>query len=184
MEKRVTSLGDFFLTVKRNRMPLFLTGASLLLILIFLYYYYIPPATDIGPEQPIPFSHRIHAGVKEIQCLFCHSYAGRSTNPGIPSAEKCLFCHKYIIPGHPEIRKVHRYFNTGTPIPWKNVVYLPEHVFFNHERHIKKSIVCQECHGIVERMDRLQKAEFKMGFCVGCHRKRNANIDCWLSCHN
>jgi hypothetical protein len=184
MDAAITPPDNIFTLLKRNRMPIFLSGFSLFLVLVFLYYFYIPPATRIGPEQPIPFSHRVHAGIKEIQCQFCHPFVGRSTSPGIPPVEKCLFCHKYIIANHPEIQKVHRYFNSGVPIPWKNAVYLPEHVFFNHERHIKKDIACQECHGPVEAMDRIGRTDFQMGFCVTCHEKENANLDCWLACHN
>ncbi len=165
-------------------MPLFLSICCLVLLAGFLYFFYVYPAAGLGPEQPIPFSHRIHVGVKDIQCQFCHPYVGRSTFPGIPPVEKCLFCHRYVIPNHPEIRKEHEYFDSGTPIPWVKVNYLPEHVFFNHERHIKKEIECEACHGAVKTMDRLNKAAFKMGFCIECHRKKEANLDCWLACHN
>ena len=170
--------------MKRNIMPLFLSICCLVLISGFLYFFYLYPAVGLGPEQPISFSHRIHVGVKDIQCRFCHPNVGRSTFPGMPPVEKCLYCHRYVIPNHPEIRKEHKYFNSRTPIPWVKVNYLPEHVFFNHERHIKKEIECEACHGEVKTMDRLNKAAFKMEFCIGCHRKKEANLDCWLSCHN
>jgi hypothetical protein len=98
--------------------------------------------------------------------------------------EKCLYCHKHIIANHPEIKKEHRYFDTKTSTPWVKVNYLPEHVFFNHERHIKKEIVCEQCHGKVETIDRLKGVEFKMGFCIACHKEKKANLDCWLACHN
>jgi hypothetical protein len=184
METGFTSLNSPLSALKRSKMSIYLTMCSLLLVLLFLYYFYIPPATEIGPEQPIPFSHRIHVSVKQIQCAFCHPYAGRSNHPGIPPVEKCLFCHKYIIPNHPEIRKEHRYFNTRTPTPWRKANYLPEHVLFSHQRHIKKEVTCQECHGAVERMDRIKGVDFKMGFCIACHEKKKANLDCWLACHN
>jgi hypothetical protein len=154
------------------------------LTLLFLYYFYVPPASDVGPEQPIAFSHRVHTGVKEIQCRFCHPYVDRSSFPGIPPVEKCLYCHKYIIAGHPEIQKEHKYFNTKTPTPWVKVNYIPEHVFFNHKRHVKKQIDCSECHGAVETMDRLKEQKFEMAFCINCHQEKKANLDCWLACHN
>jgi hypothetical protein len=170
--------------VANNRIPLLLTGFCVLSVIFFLYYFYIPPATHIGPEQPIPFSHRVHSGVKEIQCKFCHPYVARSNHPGIPPVEKCLYCHKYIIAKHPQILKEHAYFNTQTPVPWRKVNYLPEHVLFNHQRHIKKEIACQECHGAVETMDRLKGKHFQMGFCIECHQEKKANLDCWLACHS
>ena len=168
----------------RNKLPILMILCCLGIIAVGLYLFYLMPVKGLGPEQPIPFSHRVHAGVKEIQCEFCHPYVNRSTFPGIPPVEKCLYCHKYIIANHPQIKKEHDYFNSKTSTPWVKVNYLPEHVFFNHERHIKKEIVCEQCHGKVETMDRLKDAEFKMGFCIACHKEKKANLDCWLACHN
>jgi hypothetical protein len=170
--------------VSSNRTPIAWTAICVLLIVGFLYFFYTPPATDIGPAQPIPFSHRLHSGVKAIQCVFCHPYVGRATYPGIPPVEKCLYCHTYIIANHPQILKEHDYFDTRTPTPWRKVFYVPEHVFFNHQRHIKQAVACAECHGAVETMDRLKGQWFRMGFCISCHRERGANLDCWLACHN
>jgi len=167
-----------------NMRLLLLSGLSVVLVLGFLYFFYASPATSIGPAQPISFSHRVHAGIKQIQCEFCHPYVGRSINPGVPAVEKCLFCHNYIIRNHPEIKKEHQYYNTNTPTPWRKVFYLPEHVVFNHQRHIKKDIQCIQCHGDVATMDRLKTTRFRMGFCIQCHREKGANVDCWLACHS
>jgi len=167
-----------------NRLLLLLSGLCVALAIGFLYFFYASPATSIGPAQPISFSHRVHAGVKQIQCRFCHPYVGRSINPGVPPVDKCLFCHRYIIANHPEILKEHAYYNTGTPTPWRKVFYLPEHVLFNHERHIRKEIDCVSCHGEVATMDRLKTTRFRMGFCIQCHREKGANVDCWLACHS
>ena len=182
--KLIASFGETVSSLAQNKVPLLWAGLSVLLVIGFLYFFYVPPATRIGPEQPIPFSHRVHSGVKAIQCQFCHPYVGRSINPGIPPVEKCLYCHQYIIANHPWIRKEHEYFNTRTPTPWKKAFYLPEHVLFNHQRHIKKEIECQQCHGQVETMDRIRGKRFKMGFCVECHQSKAANLDCWLACHS
>jgi hypothetical protein len=170
--------------VRRNWRQLFIIGLSGLLIVLFLFFFYTPPQANIGAEQPIPFSHRVHSGVKNIQCRFCHPYVERSLHPGLPPVEKCLYCHKYIIARHPQILKEHRYFDTQTPTPWVKANYLPEHVVFNHQRHIKRKFDCSECHGQVETMDRVKGKFFRMGFCVTCHQKNNANLGCWLSCHN
>lgn len=179
-----TSLKEVLSTLGKNKEPLFWSILSVLLVLAFLYLFYMPPSTRIGFEQPIPFSHRVHAGVKNIQCEFCHPYVGRSIHPGLPPVEKCLYCHKYIIAEHPWIRKEHEYFNTGTPVPWVKANYLSEHVLFNHQRHIRKNIQCRQCHGLVETMDRIQGKHFYMGFCIECHKEKNANVGCWLACHS
>ena len=182
--KFITAFGDTLRAIGRNRRPLFYMALAAGFALAFLYLFYVYPSAGIGPAQPIPFSHRVHSGVKQIDCRFCHPYVERSTFPGLPPVQKCLFCHDYIIAKHPEILKEHNYFNTETPTPWRKVTYMPEHVMFNHKRHIKKDIDCQACHGIVEAQDRLADPHLKMGFCLECHRQRNANIGCWLACHN
>ena len=177
LHKSVKIIGD-------NKIPLLAIGGSILLIVLFIYFFYTPPSARIGPEQPIPFSHRVHAGVKAIQCRFCHPYVERSIHPGIPPIEKCLFCHRYIIADHPWIQKEHAFFKAQKPVPWQKVFLLPEHVLFNHQRHIKKEVECQKCHGAVETMDRLKGRRFEMGFCVECHREKKAALDCWLACHS
>ncbi|MFO7686341.1 MAG: cytochrome c3 family protein [Desulfobacterales bacterium] len=170
--------------LKGNRNPVLLTIFAALFILGFLYLFYRTPGTAIGVAQPIPFSHRVHSGVKNIQCQYCHPYVGRSNHPGLPPVEKCLHCHNYIIAGHPQILKEHRYYDTRTPTPWKKANYLAEHVLFNHQRHIRKEVACQECHGAVETMDRIRGKYFYMQFCIECHRDRKANLGCWLACHS
>ncbi len=177
----------FRAAVERMRMnagPIAWITLSVALVLGFLVYFYAPPGARIGAAQPIAFSHQLHAGVKAIACQYCHPYTARSNHPGLPPVEKCLHCHNYIIANHPEIRKEHDYFNTGTPTPWVKVFYVPEHVLFNHQRHIRKQIACEQCHGQVAQMDRLKGQRFKMGFCVQCHRENKANLDCWTACHS
>ncbi|MCF8036793.1 MAG: cytochrome c family protein [Desulfobacteraceae bacterium] len=179
-----SAAGQFLAVIAGNRWQVFFFVLAAVIAGVFAWLLYIYPASGLGAAQPIPFSHRVHAGVKQIDCRFCHPYAERSTYPGVPPGQKCLFCHDHIIAGHPEIRKEHDYFNTNTPVPWRKVNYLPEHVFFNHQRHIKKDVDCRECHGDVQSMDRLKGKDFKMGFCLECHRKKDANVGCWLACHN
>jgi hypothetical protein len=181
----ITTAKNAATAVYENRGPIFFTGLCAALVVLFLYFFYAPPAaTGIGPAQPIPFSHRVHAGTKAISCEFCHPYVDRSAFPGMPPVGKCLYCHNHIIAKHPEILKEHRYYDTNTPTPWVKVNYIPEHVFFKHYRHIRKGVDCAECHGDVETMDRLPRNTFLMGFCIDCHEKRNANLGCWLGCHN
>jgi hypothetical protein len=150
---------------------------------VTFYLCYLYPNRVIGPQQPIYFSHRVHAGVKDINCRFCHPFVERSEKPGIPDMEKCFFCHRYIITQHPQIEKLKKYYDTKTPVPWVRINNVPDFVRFNHECHIKKKIDCIECHGDVKIMDRLKPAVFEMGFCVECHKSRKAQLDCWMACH-
>ncbi len=171
-------------TLRRNIVPILLTLGSLFFVAVFIYFFYTSPATQIGPEQPIPFSHAVHSGVKQIQCRFCHPYVDYSNHPGLPPVEKCLYCHKYIIANHPWIRKEHMYFNTNTPTPWVEINYVAEHVLFNHQRHINSEIACEACHGKIENEHRLPRKIWRMGICYECHKKKGANLDCWLACHS
>ena len=159
--------------------------AAFLLMGIMLYFYYVYPGQGMGPKQPISFSHRVHAGVKAINCRFCHPNVERSEHAGLPEMEKCFFCHKYIIPTHPEIMKEKEYFENGKPVPWVRIFYVPDFVKFRHEPHLLwGKLDCIDCHGQVERMDRLQKKVFKMKFCIDCHKVKKAQVDCWLACHH
>ena len=168
---------------KRRWLKWFL--AAVLLMGLMLYFYYVYPGQGMGPKQPISFSHRVHAGVKAINCRFCHPNVERSEHAGLPEMEKCFFCHKYIIPTHPEIVKEKEYFDTGRPVPWVRIFYVPDFVKFRHEPHLLwGKLDCIDCHGQVERMDRLQKKKFKMKFCIECHKSKKAQVDCWLACHH
>ena len=170
--------------MKKNLAPTLLTLLTGLAIAAFALLLYRAPADSSGPEQPIPFSHNVHSGIKQIQCQYCHPYVAYSTFPGIPPVAKCLHCHQYIIANHPWIQKEHRFFNTGTPTPWRKVNYVAEHVLFNHQRHINKRVACQECHGQVQDLHRLPDKVWRMGMCLECHHKKGANVDCWLACHS
>jgi len=159
-------------------------GLSVILFGMMAYLFFDFPFASIGPRQPIFFSHRIHAGVKAIPCQFCHPFTARSQNAGLPSIEKCFFCHKYIIPQHPQILNEWEHFVAKKPVPWVRIFFTPDYVFFHHRPHVGwNKIDCTECHGDIKSRDRLIPVNFKMGFCVECHRKRKAQLDCWLACH-
>jgi len=170
--------------LKNNRFEIILIFLAIVFVGAFLILFYAPPQAEMGPEQPIPFSHNIHNGVKQIQCQYCHPYVAYSSFPGIPPVAKCLHCHNYIIAKHPEILKEHHYFDKKEPTPWVKVNYVPEHVFFNHQRHINAKVACEACHGKVSDLQRLPRKIWRMQYCIECHHSRNANVGCWLACHN
>jgi hypothetical protein len=152
-----------------------------------------------GPTQPIQFSHKHHAGLYQIDCLYCHSGTDRSRAAGVPSVELCMGCHAQFPASYDElegIRTLKRHWQAQEPIPWEQVHRLPEHVKFRHNRHVAAGFECQRCHGPVEEMDKLaltadtvwwpwllpaQKLE--MGWCVQCHRENGASQDC-TTCHH
>jgi hypothetical protein len=135
-------------------------------------------------EQPIRYSHKIHVSEYKLDCRFCHIYATRTASAGIPSVEKCMICHRVIAVDKPEIRKIAQYWKEKKPIPWNRVTELPDHSYFPHFRMVAYGQVpCLTCHPGIDGADEaVQKQEFTMGFCMGCHRKRGVSIDCW-TCH-
>ena len=152
----------------------------LLAVMFFLREDY---RMETGPEQPISFSHRIHANEKNISCFMCHEGALGKERAGIPPLETCMLCHDRIIIHHPEIEKLKTHYVNNEPVKWEKVEDVPDFAFFHHGVHILRKIDCQECHGNVKQMDRIEKVnEFSMKFCVDCHREKGASIDCY-TCH-
>ena len=127
------------------------------------------------PEQPIAFSHKIHAGDNQIQCLYCHFGAEQGRHAGVPPTELCLNCHKITKKDSPEVQKIHQALKSGEPVAWIKVNHFPDFAYFNHAQHVKVGKVsCQECHGPVETMDRVkQVGNLSMGWCLDCHRQKN-----------
>jgi hypothetical protein len=69
-----------------------------LLILVPKFNAYALPGNQLGyePTQPVAFSHRLHAGELQVQCLYCHSGAEKSRHAGIPAANVCMNCHRFV----------------------------------------------------------------------------------------
>lgn len=51
---------------------------------------------DYQPDQPIVYSHKVHAGDNKIDCNFCHDAARRSKHAMIPPTNTCMKCHAAI----------------------------------------------------------------------------------------
>ncbi len=158
--------------------------ALLALIAVLAFLYILPlDLRDRSPEQPIAFSHKLHAGDNGIPCLFCHRDAPVSPVAGIPAVADCRACHQFIAPNAPEIQKLTGYWEKQEPIPWVRVYSLPDFVYFPHMMHIRAGVGCDHCHGNVATMARITRSvSLRMGWCLNCHREHKASIDCW-TCH-
>jgi mono/diheme cytochrome c family protein len=144
------------------------------------------------PEQPIKFSHKLHAGTNGIDCNYCHTSASYSKSAGIPSPNLCMNCHTYIQEGpqygKEEIGKIYAaldfdpvtktYGPNQKPIKWVKVHNLPDHVYFNHSQHVAiGKIACEKCHGPVETYTvGKQHSELTMGWCINCHRETKVQM--------
>lgn len=139
------------------------------------------------PKQPIPFDHALHAGKNQMQCNYCHSSVEYSKQATVPSTNICMNCHMVVATDRPWIKELSKYHERGESVQWVKVHMLPDHVQFNHRRHMLagKNISCQTCHGAVEEMQVVrQNSTLSMGWCINCHRKPeyNAPINC-STCH-
>jgi cytochrome c2 len=181
---------------------------ALAVLVVFLIggYYLSEGAIGLGrqqgyqPVQPIFYSHRIHAGINQISCLYCHSNALLSRHATVPPLNVCMNCHAAIneyrptspklfredgseVDGTAEIQKLYSYVGydpkTSTyhtenarPVEWIKIHNLPDHVFFSHSQHTAAGKVqCQTCHGPIQTMDEVhQFAPLSMGWCINCHR--------------
>jgi len=123
-------------------------------------------------EQPIAFSHALHAGRNEISCLYCHRQADRSEVAGIPSVKTCLGCHQGLKGSAGQVPQLKQAWRKQQPIRWVKVNDLPDHVRFSHERHVRVAVSCQNCHGPVETMEHVEPIrKLTMGWCLSCHRQ-------------
>ncbi len=144
------------------------------------------------PDQPIAFSHAIHAGANKIDCRYCHVGAEKGKSAVIPSMNVCMNCHYDVKEGAQygttEIAKIYKsvgfnpenntYSGNEEPVEWVRIHNLADHVYFNHAQHtVVGGIECQTCHGPVETMDVLYQYEsLSMGWCINCHRETEVNF--------
>ncbi len=145
-----------------------------IIILSFTLTYYVSrPERDgigYGPEQPIPFSHRLHAGDMKIDCQYCHVGVERSRQAAIPSLSICMNCHSVARKNKESIIKLTQYYEQGKTIEWKRIHKVPDYAYFNHSVHVNEGIDCAECHGRVKDMDVIQQvSSLTMGSCLDCH---------------
>lgn len=147
------------------------------------------------PEQPIAFSHKIHAGENGVDCNYCHSGARHSKSAGVPSVNVCMNCHTYInsgtISGTEEISKIYNAIGFDPesktyiegyeqkPIKWVRIHNLPDLAYFNHSQHVNVAgVECQTCHGPIEEMTVVEQySPLTMGWCIECHRETKVDLD-------
>ena len=180
---------------------------AILAIILFLVggFYTFQGAQGLGrsknyqPEQPIFYSHKVHAGINQVNCLYCHGGAQESKHANIPSVNICMNCHMGIneyakgpklyredgslVDGTAEIQKIYeyagwnpaakKYTSKGKAIEWVRIHNLPDHVYFNHAQHVNAGKQqCQTCHGEIQKMDEVfQFSDLSMGWCINCHRE-------------
>jgi Cytochrome c7 and related cytochrome c len=125
----------------------------------------------VAREQPVPFSHRHHAGELGIDCRYCHTSVEQSAYANIPATQICMNCHAQIWSDSPTLEPVRASYRSGESIRWTKIYDLPDFVYFNHSIHIHKGIGCATCHGRVDEMNLTwQEPSLHMEWCLECHR--------------
>ncbi len=149
------------------------------LIAALMIYVRTPSHNDQLDEvdQPVQFDHRHHVQDDGVECKYCHNTVDRAATAGIPSTELCMGCHSQIWSESPMLEPVRRSYFSGMPIPWNRVTNVPDFVYFNHSAHVTKGVACVTCHGRVDQMATVYKAEpMTMSWCLGCHRAPERNL--------
>lgn len=122
-------------------------------------------------EQPIPFSHKHHAGELGIDCRYCHTSAEKARFAGMPPTETCMTCHSQLWTNAGMLAPVRTSLAENQPLRWRRINTLPDYVYFDHSIHLAKGVGCSTCHGAVDQMPLMrQAAPLTMGWCLDCHR--------------
>ena len=134
------------------------------------------------PEQPVPYSHKVHVGELGMDCRYCHTTVDKAAHAAIPHTDVCINCHNPgsgsgIRKNSEKLQPIFESYNTGEPVEWIRVHDVPDYVYFNHSAHVNKGVSCVECHGRVDKMEEVYQAEpMSMAWCLDCHREPEKNL--------
>lgn len=152
-------------------------GAAFVIALLGYVVYALsgsPYVTDVNEPrvQPVPFSHRHHAGELGIDCRYCHTSVETSSFAGLPPTQTCMTCHSQIWTKAPMLEPVRASYRDDKSISWTRVNALPDFVYFDHSIHVSKGVGCTTCHGPIAEMPLTWRAgTLYMQWCLECHRE-------------
>jgi len=165
-----------------NKLPLVAgvgSVAAVVGITLGIWYYFSPKNLQVGyaPEQPVPYSHALHAGKLGLDCRYCHANVERAAHAMVPSTQQCMGCHALVRTDSAKLAPVRASWETGESVEWVKVHMLPDHTFFNHSAHLAAGVGCSTCHGRVDKMEVVRIEEpIAMQWCLGCHRDPTPNL--------
>ena len=145
----------------------------------FFWYFGSPKYTDVGyrPEQPVPYSHKLHAGDLGLDCRYCHVGVELSASATVPPTQTCMNCHTLIKTDSKKVAAVIESWTKGIPIEWIRIHDLPDYAYFNHSAHVNAGGGCASCHGNVAEMEEVMQVEaLSMSWCLDCHREPDEHI--------
>lgn len=144
-----------------------------------IWYYFSPQYTDVGyrPEQPVAYSHKLHAGDLGIDCRYCHTGVETQAKATLPPTQTCMNCHKVIKADSDKLALVRQSAAENKPLEWIRVHDLPDFSYFDHSVHVNAGVGCASCHGNVARMERVMQVKpLSMSWCLDCHRKPDDHL--------
>ena len=148
-------------------------GVGAVYLTALAVYAFSPKTVDVGymPTQPVPYSHKMHAGELGMDCRYCHNTVEESAFSSIPPTQTCMNCHAMMNKDSDKLQAVRESYATGLPVPWVRVHKLSEFAYFNHSAHVRRGVGCASCHGRIDKMEVVYKAKpLRMRFCLDCHR--------------
>jgi len=152
-------------------LPIILGVAILSALLTGLVTTPVRRVEGYAPEQPIPFSHQMHAGSMKIDCRYCHIGVETGRHAAIPASSICMNCHSVAALDRPGVKLLRAAYADNRPMVWRRIHRLPDFVYFSHNLHIAAKIDCEYCHGKVREMEVASQAvSLSMGSCLSCHR--------------
>jgi len=154
-------------------------GASILAAGGAFAYYGTDANLSVGysPEQPVEFSHKLHAGDLGLDCRYCHSTVERSAFAAIPTTQVCMNCHSKVRTDSVKLLPLRATFAEKRSIAWVRVHNLPDFVYFDHGAHLAAGVGCSTCHGRVDQMARVEQVQdLSMGWCLNCHRNPSPSL--------
>ena len=112
-----------------------------------VWYYFSPRFTDVGyrPEQPVPYSHKLHAGDLGLDCRYCHTGVETTAKAGVPPTQTCMNCHANIKTESPRLLPVRESWESGRSVEWKRIHKIPDYAYFEHSPHIRAGVGCESC---------------------------------------
>ena len=168
-------------------------------------YYFSPWNTQVGyaPKQPVPYSHRLHAGELGIDCRYCHANVERAGVAQIPPTQTCMNCHTNVQTKSAKLAPVRESWCSTVPaaereksnrcanvdktvaavlpddkaVEWVKLHKLADHAYFDHSAHVSAGVGCESCHGRVDQMEVVRQVKpLSMGWCLECHRNPEPNL--------
>ncbi len=165
-----------------NKVPIALAAAPPVIgvvVILSVWYWFSPEFTDVGyqPEQPVAFSHALHAGEMGMDCRYCHNTVEEAGHAAIPPTDTCMNCHAVVQTDSNLLAEVRESAETGESIEWVRVHMLPDYAYFDHSVHVAAGVGCSSCHGRVDEMEVVSQQEpLSMGWCLECHRNPEENL--------